>query len=301
MISFPIISSSINTSKTNAYKHQVKIIENAARTYISQNDTKLPESGEYIDLTVADLKEEGLIQNKDIKNPIYEKNSTDSKKKFEYFNGCVKVTNNSNKYTYKYRQDCNGPDDEEDDNKIVIYRQILENNSRTPVLANKGSSAASRYPYKITNLRKGVDYITESDYPSYRDRANILKSRFVSESYYLKHDVVNDEIINTYLCFISDQEYCMKGANETESFTSNKEMLKKFQTYYNLNDVTSPSYSNPGCSYYSTSASCFRTNYKKLTISSGTVSYYFFPDYYCTISNSGSSYCDACSECNPIN
>ena len=148
MISFPIITSSINSSKKKAYNHQVKTIENAARTYMSQNDNLLPESGEYVDVKVTDLKNEGLIQNKDIKNPMYEKNSTEPKKKNETFNGCVKVTNNSNKYTYKYRQDCNGEEDPYDENDKytgIIYRW---NNIR---LAIKGTSAASKEPYTITN------------------------------------------------------------------------------------------------------------------------------------------------------
>ena len=42
MISVPIISSVINTSKEKSYNEQVKILEEAARTYMSRNSKELP-------------------------------------------------------------------------------------------------------------------------------------------------------------------------------------------------------------------------------------------------------------------
>lgn len=113
-ISVPIIGSVINSSRKAAYEEQVKTIEHATRTFMSKNPEKLPSVDKTYYVSVANLKGEGLIQSKDIKNPIYQAGSSEDNKKEEYFNGCVKVTNNDNKFKYKYSaSDCNNEDEEE--------------------------------------------------------------------------------------------------------------------------------------------------------------------------------------------
>ena len=106
MISVPIISGVINSSKSKAYDEQIKILENAARTYMSQHSKNLPDEGEEIKISINNLKDDGLISDKDIKNPNYSSGSTEEKKKNQYFNGCIKVTNTNNKFTYIYQDNC---------------------------------------------------------------------------------------------------------------------------------------------------------------------------------------------------
>lgn len=107
MISVPVISGTINTSKDKAYNEQVKILENAARTYMSENSTLLPDNnGSSFNVTIDNLKESGLISEDDIKNPNYSSGSEEPEKKNQYFDGCIKVTNTGNKFTYTYQDNC---------------------------------------------------------------------------------------------------------------------------------------------------------------------------------------------------
>lgn len=107
MISVPIVSSVLNSSKSKSYDEQVKILENAARTYMSENSTLLPDENDSYNVTIDELKNSGLLKDEDIKNPIYSSGSTEENKKNQYFEGCIIVTNTSNKFTYTYQDECN--------------------------------------------------------------------------------------------------------------------------------------------------------------------------------------------------
>ena len=75
----------------------------------------------------------------------------------------------------------------------------------------------------------------------------------INKNYYLKHDIVDDEIINSYVCFVyNNAEHCMKGADNGTSFAANTQIIRDFQTFNNL-----PDNSNPGCYYNSSSSYCF--------------------------------------------
>ena len=72
----------------------------------------------------------------------------------------------------------------------------------------------------------------------------------LNKTYYLKHDVVDDIITNSYVCFVyNNAEHCMKGGDNGASFEANTQTIKDYQTFYNLNTVYNPSSSNLGCSY----------------------------------------------------
>ena len=87
---------------------------------------------------------------------------------------------------------------------------------------------------------------------SYTEDASTL-----NKSYYLKHDIVEDTITNSYVCFVyNNTEHCMKAADGGASFAANTQMIKDYQTFYNLNTVSNPSSSNPGCHFTSSSSFC---------------------------------------------
>ena len=158
----------------------------------------------------------------------------------------------------------------------------------TTGLANKGSSYASSNPYTITSLTKGTDYITEADYPTATARATAL-----NHNYYLKHDIVNDEIINSYVCFISDTEHCMKSSSDGSTYAANQQIIRDYQTYYNLNKVSSPSSSNPGCSFASVLSYCYGGGFWSVRASSdGTVNVPGSSSSHCYVSGDGYSACD---------
>ena len=144
-------------------------------------------------------------------------------------------------------------------------------------LANKGSSSATNYPITIADLSEGTDYV--------RDASALNKA------YYLKHDIVDDEIINSYACFVyNNAEHCMKGGDDGESFGANTQIVNDFQTFNNLPENAYGS----GCNYSSSSSSCgwngddFRTIYAG---SSGDVNIGGLSSAGCAVGGNGYSFC----------
>ena len=153
----------------------------------------------------------------------------------------------------------------------TIYRW----NSDSINLANKGSSGASTYPYIITNLTEGTDYVKNAS--------------LLNKTYYLKHDIVNDEIINSYLCFIyNNQEHCMKGGDGGASFAANTQMIQDYQSFYNLG-----AYSNgTGCIFNSDDSYCYGGGlYFVESRSGGEVTVTGSSSDYCYVDFDGHSYC----------
>ncbi|MBR3209763.1 MAG: hypothetical protein IKF82_05815 [Bacilli bacterium] len=128
----------------------------------------------------------------------------------------------------------------------------------TTRLANKDSSSASTYPYTIANLTEGTDYVKNAS--------------LLNKTYYLKHDIVDDEITNTYVCFVyNNAEHCMKGADGGASFAANTQIIQDYQSFYNLG-----AYSNGmGCGFDSSSSYCYGGGfYYVYAISDGKVNVY---------------------------
>ena len=106
-------------------------------------------------------------------------------------------------------------------------------------LANKGSSDASNYPYTIANLKEGTDYVKNAT--------------LLNKTYYLKHDVVEDEITASYVCFVyNNAEHCLKGGDGGASFAANTQIIIDFQSFNNL-----PGNADPGCNFYSDRSACY--------------------------------------------
>ncbi len=86
----------------------------------------------------------------------------------------------------------------------------------------------------------------------------------LNKNYYLKHDVEDDIITASYVCFVyNNSEHCLKGGVNEESlstkptFDSNTQIIHDYQTFYNLNTVSNPSSSNPGCYFNSSGSYCY--------------------------------------------
>ena len=76
----------------------------------------------------------------------------------------------------------------------------------------------------------------------------------LNKTYYLKHDVVDDIITNSYVCFVyNNVEHCMKGGDNGASFAANTQIIQDYQTFYNL-PTRVPS---PGCYFDSSSSNCY--------------------------------------------
>ena len=150
----------------------------------------------------------------------------------------------------------------------------------TTSLANKGSSSASDHPYTITNLTEGTDYVKNVS--------------LLNKTYYLKHDIVDDEIINSYVCFVyNNAEHCMKGGDNGASFAANTQIIKDFQTFNNLGELNND-WSNPqGCYFHSSTSDCYGGGFYSIASSSrGDVEVDGSSSEYCRVLMGGNSNCN---------
>ena len=121
----------------------------------------------------------------------------------------------------------------------------------------------------------------------------------LNKTYYLKHDVVEDIITASYVCFVyNNAEHCMKGAVDESSleskpiFDANMQMIQDYKTFYNLNTVSNPSSSNPGCHFSSDNSYCYGGGFDAVYAhSDGDVRVYGSSSEYCIVDTDGNSYC----------
>lgn len=91
LIAIPTINKVILGSKQKLYEEQVNEIESSARKWGIENINELPETGKLY-LSLQDLINEGLIQQKSLKDPRTSKD----------MNGCVVIEFNQVYSTYEY-------------------------------------------------------------------------------------------------------------------------------------------------------------------------------------------------------
>ena len=110
----------------------------------------------------------------------------------------------------------------------------------------------------------------------------------LNKTYYLKHDVVEDEIINSYVCFVyNNGEHCMKGGDGGTAFAANTQIIKDFQAFNNL-----PDNANPGCNWNSSGSLCKGGGFGGVSASSdGYVGVYDSSSERCYVSADGGSVC----------
>ena len=110
----------------------------------------------------------------------------------------------------------------------------------------------------------------------------------LNKTYYLKHDIVNDEITNSYVCFVyNNAEHCMKGGDGGASYSANQQILRDFQTFNNL-----PDNANPGCNFNSSNSYCGGGGFDRVYAGSGGgVDVGGSSSGYCAVYSDGDSYC----------
>ena len=122
----------------------------------------------------------------------------------------------------------------------------------------------------------------------------------LNKEYYLKHDVVEDIITASYVCFVTDTEHCMKGGDGGASFATNTQIIRDFQTFYSFGNYEEVVGIPRGCRYSDSVSSCHK-GYKDMVIgniyssSSGmvyvTTDVASFGSAGCIIDNYNRSYC----------
>ncbi|MBR3229575.1 MAG: hypothetical protein IKF91_01960 [Bacilli bacterium] len=110
----------------------------------------------------------------------------------------------------------------------------------------------------------------------------------LGKTYYLKHDVVDDIITASYVCFVyNNAEHCMKGADGGASFAANTQIIKDFQTFNNL-----PDNANPGCVFSSSLSDCIGGGFNDVYANSNDlVGVGGSSSEHCDVANNGYSRC----------
>ena len=99
MIAIISVTKLINSSKEKTYQQQINNIEKSAQIWATNNTSLLASTDDYATyVSIEELKQAGLLENKDIVDPRTDKTMT----------GCVQITYNTEtkKYRYKYNHQC---------------------------------------------------------------------------------------------------------------------------------------------------------------------------------------------------
>ena len=175
----------------------------------------------------------------------------------------------------------------------IISSVMPSNNSCTIGMNYKSENECNQF--LIENSIEGTcEQQTISEVGEYSFDASTLNSK-----YYLKHDVVDDIITASYVCFVTDTEHCLRGGVDESSldskpvFEANSQIIRNYQTFYNLGEVQNMSIYNPGCNFNRSSYGCYSTVSDAVSASdNGTVSFDDFSSgtkHFCNII--GSSWC----------
>ena len=150
------------------------------------------------------------------------------------------------------------------------------------------NTASSEATNSFLELRENSQYKTETEVPTYSDRVTAFGKNF-----YLKHDVVEDVITASYVCFVyNNAEHCMKGGVNEENldskpiFDANTQIIKDFQTFNSL-----PDNANPGCYFHSSRSDCFGGGFLRVYVESGGDVYVDDGSGICSVLRGGPSGC----------
>ena len=114
----------------------------------------------------------------------------------------------------------------------------------------------------------------------------------LNKTYYLKHDIVEDIVTNSYVCFAyNNAEHCMKGGDGGTSFAQNTQLIKDYQAFNNLGAYNNGG--NPtGCVFTASYSRCYGGGfYYVVAYSSGVVRADGSSSTHCSVTQAGFSYC----------
>lgn len=160
LIVYPVVDSSIKQSRQRAYDRTIDGIVEAAKIYGKQN--KLSYDG-FGSLTLAELKEAGVLENKDVINPTT--NTT--------MNGCVmyRWNDDDNQFDYFYDEEC----------------------SITPTKCFTYRSGGSSLDF-IINYQQCVTFVQKQNYYSNSDIELYCNGEEASDGYDIYRDIRNNSL-----------------------------------------------------------------------------------------------------------
>ena len=114
----------------------------------------------------------------------------------------------------------------------------------------------------------------------------------LNKAYYLKHDVVDDEITASYVCFVyNNEEHCMKGGDGGASFAANTQMIQDYQTFYNLGNYDDNT--ERVCNFNSLDSICYGGGFSQVSATSdGYLEVFDSSSGGCFVNIDGSSSCE---------
>ena len=111
-----------------------------------------------------------------------------------------------------------------------------------------------------------------------------------SNTIYLKYDIEDDIIMSSYACFVmGGLDYCLKG-NDTSFYEANKTIIRTYQSFNNLSEVSNPLPSNPGCNYSNSYSYCYGGNLYEISSSPEAAVIYTDSNKLCAVGPTG-TYC----------
>ena len=167
---------------------------------------------------------------------------------------------------------------------------VIANSSTGGEKTNEyNTEAECQTGYESINSPSGYSCQTrETGLGSYSEDASTL-----NKTYYLKHDIVEDVVTNSYVCFVyNNTEHCMKGAAGDASYEQNTQIIKDFQTYNNLGAYNYNGGNQTGCTFSASGSYCYGGGfYSVIANSAGVVNVLGSASTYCGVNQAGLSYC----------
>lgn len=253
LIAVPTVTKTIKNYRQNLYDVQLSNIKDAAKTWASEDITRLPEDGSTKMVTLGTLKSDGLVDD-DIKDPR-------TKEKLDDNSTYVLIKNISGRY--KYTVVSNTVDSEFTMDSMCpgcVFTKYDISNSH--YLDGKGS------PNTLTDVTTTTDYTT------------------LNSDYFLGHILENGVIKRSFVCGIEESgAFCLEGFLYEEKINSAK--------YKRNVDILKHFYPNCDANYDSSSALCDGKDIlHAYSFSEGNVNIYKTNSIYCGVGYDGKSGCD---------
>ena len=110
----------------------------------------------------------------------------------------------------------------------------------------------------------------------------------LNENVYLKHDIVNDIVTSSYVCFITDTEHCMQVGNSSY-YAANKTLLQSQESWFTGQTPAG------SCDFGDTNSNCTSSALIVQARSNGTAVAGVLGSVKCAVYPSGGSFCDVFS------
>lgn len=147
LITVPVVNNSLKNAREKMLVEQKTRIVDAAKKYALEYTGRLPMTGSsnYF-ISVDELREDGYIEDKDIKNPVTE----------EIMSGCISVKYVSNKYVYGYDEDCVSLNVYPNGDRVIFPYSSTDGLTKTTIgEVFQGLSIADQYPNVVVYSYSG--------------------------------------------------------------------------------------------------------------------------------------------------